>query len=80
VTPALTEGEPGLLALIQAHHGMQNSPEDVFWSEANEAVLAVKDSCGSVLVMANLTNLAQWHEDGTLSTEQLYAWLRLPRP
>lgn len=73
----LTEAELHVLELIRVHYGAQNTVEDVSWVNLDEAVLWVKDREGTRVLVANLTNLANWHADGTISTEQLHDWLRI---
>lgn len=77
VARALTKEELGVLEMIRAHYGEQNSCDEVFWPNEDEAALAIKDSSGSIVMMANLTKLANWHAEGTISTEELYDWLKI---
>ena len=75
----LTAAEAGILRIIQEGYGLQNTADEVFFTDAHEAVIFVKASDGSSRVMANLTNLATWRADGTIpSDEELKRdWLRL---
>jgi hypothetical protein len=75
----LTDGEHSILKIIQDGYGPQNSADKVFFTERNEAVIFVKASDGTSPLMANLSTLAAWRADGTISTdEELKAdWLRL---
>jgi hypothetical protein len=75
----LTPAEAGILRMIQEGYGLQNTRDEVFFTEADEAVIFVKASDGSSRVMANLSNLAAWRADGTIpSDEELRRdWLRL---
>ena len=75
----LSAGEAAILALIQAHYGTWNAETDVTFSEAGDAVIFVKDAEGSMVLMVNLTNLAAWRADGTISTEKelLVDWLEV---
>jgi hypothetical protein len=51
----------------------------VSFTEADEAVIFVKAADGTSQLMANITNLAAWPADGTISSdEELRSfWLRL---
>lgn len=75
----LTDSETAILRMIQQGLGPQNTADDVFFTEANEAVIFVKGPEGTSLVMAHLTNLAAWRADGTISTDEELKkkWLRL---
>ena len=75
----LTDGETSVLAIIQQGYGPHNSSDRVFFSPANEAVMFVRLSNGMSIVMANLSNLAAWRADGTISSddELRTKWLRL---
>ena len=75
----LTPAEAGILRMIQEGYGLQNTRDEVFFTEADEAVIFVKASDGSSRVMANLSTLAAWRADGTIpSDEELRRdWLRL---
>ena len=59
----------------------QNSIDNVFFTNANEAVIFVKSSDGTSPVMASLSNLAAWRADGTISNDDQLRreWLRLDR-
>jgi len=75
----LTDGETAVLTIIQQGYGPHNSTDKVFFSPANEAVMFVRLSNGTSIVMANLSNLAAWRADGTISSddELRTKWLRL---
>jgi hypothetical protein len=75
----LTSGESGILRMVQEGYGLQNTVDEVFFTDADEAAIFVKASNGTSPLMANLTNLAAWRADGTIpSDEELKAdWLRL---
>lgn len=75
---ALTQEEMFILSEVQAYWGKQNSVENVFFSDLDEAVLVVRDREGSKRVFLVLTNLAAWHDDGTLSLEQLRNHIKGP--
>ena len=47
--------------MIQEGYGSQNTADDVFFTNADEAAMLVKASNGTSSLMANLTNLAAWH-------------------
>ncbi len=65
--------------MIQEGYGSQNTVDEVFFTDADEAALFVKASNGTSTLMANLTSLAAWRADGTIpSDEELKThWLRL---
>jgi len=65
--------------MIQEGYGLQNTADEVFFTEADEAVIFVKASDGSSRVMANLSNLAAWRADGTIPSDEVLRrdWLRL---
>ena len=75
----LTANEAAVLTIIQQGYGPQNSVDAVFFTDADEATIFVKAFDGTSVVMANLTNLAAWPADGTISTyEELKRdWLLL---
>ncbi len=75
----LSERENAILELIQTHYGPQNTEDEIMFTDDSEAVIWIKDEAGSIPVMANLTNLAAWHADGTIPTEEelLRDWLRV---
>jgi hypothetical protein len=76
---ALNAGETAILAMIQQGYGPQNSVDTVFFTKADEAVIMVKASDGTSPLMANLSNLATWRADGTISSDDKLKseWLRL---
>ena len=76
VSRELTQEELRLLELIRAHHGPQNTVEDVSW-DGDQAVFWVKARDGSRGLATNLTNLASWHADGTISRGELHDWLQI---
>jgi len=47
--------------------------------EGDEATLWVTDDTGTTVLMANLTNLASWRRDGTITSEGELKreWLRI---
>ena len=65
--------------MVQEGYGLQNTVDEVFFTDADEAAIFVKAANGTSPLMANLTNLAAWRADGTIpSDEELKAdWLRL---
>jgi hypothetical protein len=75
----LTPAEAGILRIVQEGYGLQNTVDEVFFTDADEAAIFVKASNGTSPLMANLTNLAVWRLDGTIpSDEELKRdWLRL---
>ena len=67
----LTEAELFVLSLIQEAYGFENTEDEVFFSDQDEAVIFVKGDSGS-LGLAVLTNLADFLVDGTIaSVEEL---------
>jgi hypothetical protein len=75
----LTPAEAGILRMVQEGYGLQNTVDEVFFTDADEAALLVKASNGRSPLMANLTNLAAWRADGTIPNddELRRGWLRL---
>ncbi len=76
---ALTEGEAAILRIIQQGYGPQNTPDKVFFTNSDEAAVFVKALDGTSPLMANLTNLATWLANGTISSDEELRkqWLRL---
>ena len=76
---ALTEGEAAILRIIQQGYGPQNTPDKVLFTNSDEATVFVKALDGSSPLMANLTNLATWRANGTISSDEELRkqWLRL---
>jgi hypothetical protein len=74
----LKVSEAAILTIIQEGYGSQNSADAVFFTAADEAVIFVKASDGSSPVTANLSNLAAWRADGTISSDEDLKknWLR----
>ncbi len=75
----LTPGEASILTIIQQGYGSQNTIYEVFFSDSDEAYIFVKSPDGTTPLMANLTNLAAFRADGTISSEEdlKRKWLRL---
>lgn len=67
---SLTANEAAILATIQQGYGSQNGADEVFFTEADEAVIFLKAADGSSPLMANITNLAAWRADGTISSDE----------
>ena len=65
----LTAGETAVLAMVLLGYGPQNSADDVFFTNAGESIIAVKTSDGTSPLIANLSNLASWRADGTISSD-----------
>ena len=74
----LTDVEQFVLREIQAHWGNQNTVEDIFFTDRDEAALFVVARDGSNPVLVVLTTLGEWHRDGTLSTEALREQIKGP--
>ena len=66
----LTAGESAILAIIRDRFGDRNTPEEVFFTDADEAALFIKAPDGTSVAAANLTNLAAWRADGTIGTDE----------
>ena len=75
----LTEDESKVLTLIQEMYGQQNRPSDIFVAEDNEACILIKDSSGSSIMFANITNLAEWRADGSITSDEALKieWLQI---
>jgi hypothetical protein len=75
----LTAGEIGILKIIQHGYGPQNTVDEVFFTNADEAAIFVKAPDGTKPMMANLSNLAAWRSDGTIKNDEELKrdWLRL---
>jgi len=72
----LTDVERFVLLEVQSYWGHQNTAEDVFFTDSDEAALFVKARDGSSPVMVVLTNLGAWHRDGLLSIDELRRQIR----
>ncbi len=70
MTRELTREEGRILEMIQSHYGPQNAARSITWMNDAEATLWVKDSIGAMVLMAHLTNLANWRLDGTIATDE----------
>jgi hypothetical protein len=66
----LTASEAAVLRIIQEGYGPQNTTDEVFVTGTDEAAIFVKASDGTSPVMTNLTNLAAWRADGTISSDE----------
>ncbi len=63
------EGELFILRLIQEAYGFENTEDEVFFSDRDEAVIFVQgDGERGGLGLAVLTNLAESFADGTIAT------------
>jgi len=76
----LTTGEIDILRIIQEEYGSQNTEQNVFFTDSDEAALFVKAPDGTTPIMVVLTNLAAWRKDGTIASddELRKEWLRVP--
>ena len=72
----LTDVEQFVLGEVQAYWGNQNTPDEVFFTERDEAVLFALDRNGRMPVCVVLTNLGALYHDGTLSIEELREQIR----
>jgi hypothetical protein len=77
----LTDEELAVLTIIQQGYGPHNTTDKVYFTPAGEAVIFVRLVNGMSIVMANLSYLAAWRADGTISTDEELRtkWLRLDR-
>jgi hypothetical protein len=66
----LTPGEVRILAIIEEQFGARNTPDEVFFTDADEAALFIEAPDGTSVAAANLTNLAAWRADGTIPTDE----------
>jgi hypothetical protein len=66
----LTAGESAILAIIRDRFGDRNTPDEVFFTDTDEAALFIKAPDGTSVAAANLTNLAAWRADGTIPTDE----------
>jgi hypothetical protein len=66
----LTESEAAILAVITEQFGARNTTDEVFFTDDDEAALFIKAPDGTSVAAANLTNLARWRADGTISSEE----------
>jgi len=74
----LSPEEHRILKIIQTHYGSHNSEHSITWLEGNEASLWIKDRTGTPLLVAQLTNLANWRTDGTIADDSgLRDWLQI---
>jgi hypothetical protein len=74
----LTNTEEFVLSEIQAYWGDQNTVDEVFFTDRDEAALFVLARDGSKPVCIVLTNLGTWHRDGLLSIEALREQIKGP--
>lgn len=74
----LTPGETAVLTIIQEEYGPQNGIDQVFFPTEDEAVIFVRTSNGTSVMMAHLSNLAAFRADGIISSddELRTKWLR----
>jgi hypothetical protein len=67
----LTAEELSILGLIQRLYGSQNTVDEVFLSEADEAVIFVKDTAGTLGICVALGNVARWSREQGLTEDQI---------
>lgn len=65
----LNAGEAAVLAIIQQGYGPENAIDKVFFTKGDEAIISVTATDGTSPLMANLSNLAAWRADGTISSD-----------
>jgi len=70
MTRELSAEEGRILEMIQSRYGPQNKAESITWMNDGEATLWVRDATGAMVLMAHLTNLANWRLDGTIPTDE----------
>ena len=75
----LTEGELNVLRIIQDGYGQQNTADDVFFTDQDEASIFVKAKDGTSPMCAVLTNLAAWRAEGVIESDEVLRreWLGL---
>lgn len=66
--PAAEVGQS--LEMIWSPYGPQNRAESITWIKDEEAALWVRDTTGRMVLMAHLTNLANWRLEGTMPTDE----------
>lgn len=69
MTRPLSTEETRILEMIRSYYGPRNTAESIVWSDADEAVVWVKDGMGVVGLMVHLTNLAELRLDGTIPSD-----------
>ena len=74
----LTDEEQFVLSHVQDIYGRQNTEDEVFFTDHDEAALFATDRSGSTALVVVLTNVAQMYKDGTIATleELRNKWLR----
>jgi hypothetical protein len=74
----LTPNEAEVLALVEAHYGSQDLARAISWAN-DEASLWVRDQTGATVLVANLTNLANWRATGIIASDDELRrdWLRI---
>jgi hypothetical protein len=76
---ALHPHELEVLALVQTEWGPQNTEQSIQFVASGEAQLWVHDRSGDTVLFLSVTNLADWHRDGSLTREKLLESIRGPR-
>jgi uncharacterized protein (DUF2249 family) len=74
----LTPSEAEVLAIIEAHYGPQDLARAISWAN-DEAQLWVRDQTGETVLVASLTNLAEWRATGVIASDDELRrdWLRI---
>lgn len=75
---SLTEDERAILGYIRELYGDHNTPDDVFFSDSDEAVIFVKDRDGSMPICVVLTNVGRWARQGGLSRDEVCRGYLIP--
>ncbi len=71
----LTANEARILAAIQDLYGDANDEDSVFFSPEQEAVIFIHDQAGVSQFIANLSFLAELHDEGATLEEIREQWL-----
>jgi hypothetical protein len=66
----LTDEENKILRMIQEEYGFQNTEQDVFFSDKDDAVIFVKASDGTMPIMIVLTNLVLFRKEGIIASDE----------
>lgn len=67
----LTADELEILGCIRELYGDQNTTDDVFFSDEDEAVIFVREADGSSPIMVVLTNIGLLAREGGLSRDEI---------
>ena len=75
----LTVAEARILGMIQRHYGMQYAQESISWLSSGDVTIWVTSRLGATMLMVNLTRLAEWRLDSTVTSdhELRVDWLQI---